>query len=115
MRMDELNQLLNITNEQKLLLVEGRYEEFIELLVKRQEIIDKINEINKLHNTELSVAEKDVLEKIINIDRQNREEYNRQLEEAKENLRKLNESRNRELNYMSPYMNYSSGRNFDSK
>lgn len=113
MRKDNLIQLLQVTLEQRDVLSDDNYERFIELLEVRQSLIEKIEEVNR--EQPLTGEEKSVLLQINEIDSQNIEEYNKQLEQAKMELKKINQLRAKNQQYINPYGLLGKGIYFDNK
>lgn len=108
-----LNQLLHITEQQNKVLFADDYEKFILLLEERQGIIDKIEEVNKIKS--FTDEEKSILLEIKKLDGENTREFNRQLKEVKEELRKINQVKEKNMKYINPYEAFSRGLYFDKK
>lgn len=116
MRAECFRELLIKTKQQHTFLFHDNYEAFIELLDERQEIMDEIALLNGENPQPLSDEEKEIVLEIQRIDNENRVEYNRQLEEAKNEYRKLNQFQKREETYMNPYAAVMDiGRSYDYK
>lgn len=101
MRRDRLVQILQITMMQEQELKDNNYEKFIELLDDRQRLIDKVGE--EIQEIPLREEERVAILQIKEIDDRNIIEYNRQLEEAKAELRKINYLRLKNIHYINPY------------
>lgn len=114
MRIKYLEALLAETQEQEKHLFSGNYKAYIGILNKRELLLLKIKEYaEKLGNT-YSEEEKQIILEIQRIDEKNRIEYYRQIEEAKSELRKLNELERNEMKYVNPYGNaFAAGLHFD--
>lgn len=108
-----LNQLLNITKEQNKVLFEDDYEKFISLLEERQVVVDQIEEVNKIQA--FTNEERAILLEVKKLDEENTKEYNRQLEEVKEELRRINQMKEKNIQYINPYEAFSKGIYFDRK
>lgn len=113
MRKDYLQQLLQITQEQREELAKEHYEQFIELLSKRQEILNEIEGLQL--QRKLTDEERELVICIKIIDDKNKEEYNRQLEEVREQLKKMNCNKSANMKYLEPYQSFVQGINFDRK
>lgn len=109
-REEYLLEILSITEEQHHYIASGDYIAFGELGEKRQELIDRMEDMQK---SSLTLGEKKILEEIIKLDKENEMQLADQMEEVKKELRNLNESVNRDKKYIDPYPNLNSGRYFD--
>ena len=109
-REEYLLEILSITKEQHRYIASGDYIAFGELGGKRQEIIDRMEDMQKFG---LTIGEKKILEEIIKLDKENEIQLAEQMKEVKKELRNLNESVNRDKKYIDPYPNLNSGRYFD--
>lgn len=103
MRKKYLEELLQLTKQQQILIMDEKVEEFIEIIEKRQSLLDQIEILNEEQGSILDEEEKIILMEIQRVDQENRVEYDRQFEEVKSQLRKLRELKKREENYNSIY------------
>ncbi len=103
MRRQYLEELLTRTKWQNTFIFNGDYEKFIEVLEEREELIHKIEEINKEEGISWSEEECTLLEKIHKLNQENSAEFIRQMEEAREELKKLNKMMVGQEQYINPY------------
>lgn len=113
MRIKYLQELLEQTKQQNTYIFNGDYEKYIEVLENRQELFNKINDITK-ENEVFSQEEKYLIMEIKTINEENKKEYYRQFEEAKEQLNKINRAKRVGQQYINPYGEaFISGLHFD--
>lgn len=115
MRIDCLAKLLSITKEQHEALLNDDYERFIALLKKRQVLIDRISLDFSFETTPPSERERAFLEELGVLDKQNQEEYKKQLEYTKQELKHFNAAKRQNNQYVDPYSAIRSGFHFDHK
>ncbi|MDF2801713.1 MAG: hypothetical protein K0S61_1616 [Anaerocolumna sp.] len=84
-----IDELLKLTNLQKEALEKEDIDEFTSLVEKKQVCIDEINAIINRTPSALDDREKAILLETAEVDRANREEFDRQFEEVKLQLRKI--------------------------
>lgn len=106
-----LGQLLEITRQQQVALQENAYEQYIKLLYERGPLIKELEEL--LKKDPLTVEERDTLIEIKRIDDENNAEYHRQYAYTKEMLKKLNDLKPKNMQYVNPYDMLATGLNFD--
>lgn len=111
MRIVYLKELFAITKIQQDALLNDDYEQFIALLEERQVLIEKVEEMSKLQP--LNEEEKSILFQIKDLDAKNAEEYSRQLEETKKELKKINDLKRQNVQYTNPYDLLGKGIYFD--
>lgn len=103
MRKQYLEELLTRTRWQNIFISNDDYEKFIEVLEEREEIINKIEEINRREFTPWSNEELVILEELHTLNEGNTSEFIRQMEEAREELKKLNRLMIGHEQYINPY------------
>lgn len=114
MRKQYLEELLTRTRWQNIFIFNEDYEKFIEVLEEREELINKIEEINKVEFIPWDNEERVLLEELHTLDKKNNAEYIRQMEEAREELKKLNKMMTGQEQYINPYgQMIGVGMNFD--
>ncbi len=115
MRTDYLTQLLSITKKQNKALLKDDYEKFIALLQERQVLIDQVNTNASFQNMPLSEREREIVDELEGLDKQNQEEYRKQLELTKLELKHINEAKRQNDQYIDPYSAMGSGFHFNHK
>ncbi len=115
MRTEYLTQLLSITKEQNKALLNDDYEKFIVLLQERQVLIDQVNTEIPFQIVPLSESERMIVKEIESLDKQNQKEYRQQLELTKLELKRINEAKRQNDQYIDPYSAIGSGFSFDHK
>ena len=114
MRKQYLEELLTRTKWQSTFIFNGNYEKFIEVLEEREDLIHKIEKINKEEGIPWSEEERTLLEEIYKLNQENSDEFTRQMEEAREELKKLNKMMMGQEQYINPYgQMIGVGMNFD--
>ncbi len=114
MRLEYLNQLLMQTQWQRTFIFNGDYEKFIEVIADREKVIQKIEEINASNMASWSEEEKVIIKEIQRLEEENKTEYLRQMQEAKSELKKLNQLMSGHQQYIDPYGQMMGvGMNFD--
>jgi hypothetical protein len=103
MKNNLMSELLRLTKLQGAALKEDNIDEFAVLLEKKQTCIDKINEITNSNSSALDDADREILRETAEIDKLNNEEFNRQLEDVKMQLRKIRSLKKRDTIYSNPY------------
>lgn len=103
MRKQYLEELLTRVRWQNVFIFNDDYEKFIEVLEEREELINKIEEINKIEFVPWTNEELVMLEELYTLDKENTSEYIRQMEEAREELKKLNRLMIGHEQYINPY------------
>jgi hypothetical protein len=111
-----IDELLKLTNLQKEALEKEDIDEFTSLVEKKQVCIDEINAIINRTPSALDDREKAILLETAEVDRANREEFDRQFEEVKLQLRKIRALKKRDDVYGNPYdVSQEEGIFFDKK
>lgn len=103
MREELLIEFKQKTIQQRTYLLNGDYELYIKLLDERQLILNEINHYNETYGKEFNKREQEILFEIIQLDDKNKVEYLKQIEEAKSELKKINEMQRREEGYLGSY------------
>lgn len=103
MKMALLLRVLEITKLQGSALRSEDIDKWSELLGERQNDIDELEAINKGNKTVYSTEERQLLEQIIEIDKLNRQEFDRQYEEVQQNLKKIRSQKKVGNVYSNPY------------
>ena len=116
MKTDLFSEILEITRQQKLALKNENIEEFEKFVAMKQIHMDAIDTITKKGSNPLNDTDKKILEEIIELDKENQEEFNRQLKEVKIQLQKIRALKKRDNVYSNPYdISYEEGVFFDKK
>lgn len=100
---DLINEILTLTKLQKIALSNEDIEEFDRLIEKRQVCMDQIDEITNEPSGALNDEDKQILREVEEIDKVNQEEFCRQFENVKFELRKIRELKKRDNMYSNPY------------
>lgn len=103
MRRELLEKLLELTKRQEQSIMQSEIDEAINLLEEKQRVMDEIDELNKREHKELSDEEKAILASIQELDEKNRKQFNLELENTKEELRKMRQFKQRDDYYTNPY------------
>lgn len=116
MKRELLLEILELTKLQSKALKDDKIDEFELLLKKRQEIMDQID---RLHQVDPLLREEkniDILDELCLIDKENRVEFDKQLDEAKQKIREARQMKKRDDIYSNPYGLYrEEGVFFDKK
>ena len=113
MKKTYLLNLLDITKRQNVEIQKNEIDKFILLMQERQEIIDILEELNNQTGVSLNDEEKDILLEIRKIDEENKQEYYRQFEEVKTQLRQVRNMLKSEQQYMNIYEPYVKGHKYE--
>lgn len=103
MREEYLKELLIQTKWQHTFIFNDDYEKFIEVIADRATVIQKIEEINAINMKPWTDEEREVLQQIQALEEENKAEYMRQIQEAKDEVKKLNQLMTGHQQYMNPY------------
>ena len=103
MRRELLEKLLELTKRQEQSIMQSEIDEVINLLEEKQRVMDEIDELNKREHKELSDEDKAILASIQELDEKNRKQFNLELENTKEELRKMRQFKQRDDYYTNPY------------
>ena len=103
MRLELLHELLEITKHQEELIAGEEVEAYIELIDKRQLIMDQIDQINESNPQVLDTDERNILLQIKEIDDKNNREFQVQLEKVKNQLKQVRMNMQRANQYNNPY------------
>jgi ribosomal protein L29 len=116
MKKDLLQQILQITREQSVVLQEENMDEFDKLMEQKQVLMNQIDDLHVKEPELKKQKEEELLKEIITLDNQNQEEFNRQLQKVKADLTNLRNQRQVSDVYMNPYdRSYEEGILFDKK
>lgn len=116
MKKQLLEQLLELTKQQTVALASEEIDGFERLMGQKQEVMDQIDELHRVH-PELKAEKHDVvLKEIIDRDQANRAEFDRQYQEVKGKLTKMRQEQRVSHVYNNPYdVSYEEGVFFDKK
>lgn len=103
MRKQYLEELLTRVRWQNIFIFNDDYEKFIEIIEEKQQFINKIQEINKKEFVPWNNEERVILEELQRLDEENTDEFIRQMEETREDLKKLNLLMIGHEQYINPY------------
>lgn len=116
MKRELLLKILELTKLQAELLKEEKMEEFKNILEDRQVIMSQIDDLHKKYPELKLERHEDILKQLCIIEDENKKEFNRQLEKAKQKLREVRQMKKREDVYSNPYGMYrEEGIFFDKK
>jgi molecular chaperone GrpE (heat shock protein) len=111
-----LNQILDLTRKQSLALQQEDIEGFGKMMEQKQVLMEQIDELHIKEPELKKQKEEELLKEIITLDKQNQEEFNRQLQKVKADLTNLRNQRQVSDVYMNPYdRSYEEGILFDKK
>ncbi len=111
-----IEQLVEITKMQQMVLEEENVDEFIRLLDKREEVIEQIQALHEANPETKDQHEEALVSQLKEIDEKNRVEFERQFEEVKKKLREVRTMKKREEHYANPYdVSWEEGVFFDKK
>lgn len=103
MKIEILLRILEITKLQTSALKEEDIEKWSELLSERQKYIDQVELLNKENGKANTLEEEKLLREIIEIDKTNREEFDKQYEEVQKKLRQIRSQKRVGNVYSNPY------------
>lgn len=103
MRKELLEKILQMTKRQEQSLDILEIDEFINLLEEKQKVMNEIDEINEYEPQELTSEERNILMSIKELDEKNKKCFNLELENTKEELRKMRQFKQRDDYYTNPY------------
>lgn len=116
MKRELLLKILELTKLQAEILKEEKIEEFESILQDRQIVMDQIDALHERCPELKSDRHEDILQELRITEDENKKEFNRQLEEAKEKLKEVRQMKKREDVYSNPYGMYrEEGLFFDKK
>lgn len=111
-----INEILRITKLQTSALGNEDIDEFTKLIEEKQICIEKINQITNGNPAMFNEEERALLTETLEIDKMNREEFDRQYEDAKIQLCKIRSLKKRDNIYSNPYnRSYEEGIFIDKK
>lgn len=103
MRKQYLEEVLNLTRKQSESLSYKNLEDFEAILNQKQVMIEKIEALNKNGKLPLTEEEREVLIQIQEVDTSNRVEYEKQLQDIKDELKRIRTLKARENYFNSTY------------
>lgn len=103
MRKQYLEEVLNLTKKQSEVLSYKNLEDFEEILNQKQLMIEKIEALKEQGKLPLTEEEREILVQIQEIDTRNRVEYEKQLQDVKDELKRIRTLKARENYFNSTY------------
>ena len=111
-----LRDILDFTKRQQEALAQEDIERFDRLTRRKQEFVEQLVKLQEEQPEEKDEEFKVLVQEIKDLDAANLTEFKRQMEEVKEELRKVREVKRGTNNYSNPYnQGFSSGQYFDTK
>lgn len=103
MRIEILTHILEVTKMQMSALKEEDIDKWSKLVVERQIYIDELETLNKGNQIGKMEEEEKLLREIIVIDKDNRQEFDRQYEEVQQKLKQIHSQKKVGNAYSNPY------------
>lgn len=95
--------LIELTKLQTLALEKENVDEFLELIDKRQEVLNQIQQLQEENPQLKEQHEESLVRELMEIDHKNRVEFEKQFEAVKGKLREIRQMKKREEQYSNPY------------
>lgn len=103
MRKQYLEEVLRLTQGQGELLKYRDLKGFEEILMKKQEIIDKLEEIRAQGDSPITEEEREILIQIQAVDTKNTKDYEEELQSLRDELKRIRLHKAREQYFNTPY------------